>query len=90
VALQLAALAGIAVVAVFSALGTKERIKTVNEQRAGVEAQIETELYREREIEDTAAYMRSQSFIESVARNFLGLVHRDEIILIMKDGEGAD
>jgi cell division protein FtsB len=85
---QLAVLAGIVVVFLFSALNAVERIADANEQRAGVEMQIETELYKEQEIMDTAVYMRSVPFVESVARNFLGLVYRDEIILIMK--EGAD
>ena len=90
VIVQLLALVGIVTFALFSARGTSEKIADVNEQRARVDAQIETELFRERQIQDTAAYMRSRPFIETTARNFLGLVHRDEIILIMKEGEGTD
>ncbi|MDO5426196.1 MAG: septum formation initiator family protein [Eubacteriales bacterium] len=51
-----------------------------NEQVAQLTAQIEEEESRAQEIEDLEAYMKTEEYIEDVARDKLGLVYEGETI----------
>ena len=81
--IKLVLLVIIALVTLVSVTHTMDSIAEIEAQMASVQAQIAQAEARRREIEDSAAYVASVSFIEYIARNRLGLVHRDEIIFMM-------
>jgi len=64
---------------------TLDRIADVEAETAVIEAQIRIQENIRADIEDEAAFVQSREFIERIARNWFGLVHRDEIIFIMVD-----
>ena len=74
-------IAGTAVLA-FNAL---DGIADVEAETAAIQAQIQIQENIRLDIEDEAAFVQSREFIERIARNWFGLVHRDEIIFIMAD-----
>jgi len=85
--LQLIILAVIIGVGLYLATGVMGRINETNAQTALIELQISQQEQRQQELVDEANYVQSLEFVENVARQHLRLVHRDEIIFIMVDGE---
>lgn len=84
---QLGLLALVIVTALVILSGTLDDIAAIEHEIAATQAQVETALTRRREIEDTAAYTRSNSFVEYIARTRLNLVRRDEIIFIIENSD---
>ena len=81
----------LAVIAVFSFVYinlSMNEIAAIEAELELVRHQIEVAQSRRQEIIDTSSYTQSEEFIENFARNFLGLVRRDEIIFIIRDGNG--
>lgn len=85
--LQLVILGAIIGVGIYMATGIMGRINEINAQTALIESQIYQQQRRQYELVDEANYVQSLEFIENMARQHLRLVHRDEIIFIMIDGE---
>lgn len=56
-------------------------------QKADMEQQLVSEEERQSELEEEAAYRQTKSYIERLAREKLGLVKPDEIILRENDAE---
>lgn len=81
--IQLALLAIVITATFVIASNIMDDIAATEAELAAVQAQIEAAEARGREIEDSAAYVQSIQFIESIARERLGLVRRDEIIFII-------
>ena len=81
--LFLAAIVAIVVVSLQFISNHSRRMDVVNTQIEETNRLVQNEIYRQQEIAYRASYTQSIDFIESIARNFLGLVHRDELILIM-------
>ena len=63
----------------------EEREKS--QQKADMEQQLVSEEERQSELEEEAAYRQTKSYIERLAREKLGLVKPDEIILRENDAE---
>ena len=59
----------------------EEKEKELLEKKAAYETALLSEEERQRELEEEAAYRQTKSYIEQVAREKLGLVKPDEIIL---------
>ncbi|MCL2854389.1 MAG: septum formation initiator family protein [Defluviitaleaceae bacterium] len=85
--IQLLVLIAVVGTALYLAVGLMGRISEANAQIAYIEAQIAQQEERQRELSGEAAYVQSLDFIESAARQHLRLVHRDEIIFVMVDGD---
>jgi len=63
----------------------EEREKT--RLKAGTEAELASEEERQNELEEETAYRQTKSYIERIAREKLGLVKPDEVILRGDDAE---
>ncbi len=53
----------------------------LEEKKAALEEQIKEEEKREKDLEELEKYMQTKKFMEEVARERLGLVYPDEIII---------
>ncbi|MCL2397761.1 MAG: septum formation initiator family protein [Defluviitaleaceae bacterium] len=85
-ALALLAVLVVIIVSTFVYAGyTMGNIGAAEAELAATRQQIEAAEARQREIEDSAAYVNSKEFVEYIARNWLNLVRRGEIIFIMTD-----
>ncbi|MCL2576242.1 MAG: hypothetical protein FWE33_07385 [Defluviitaleaceae bacterium] len=82
---QLAILVGMVFATFWISAGIMEDIADVQADTAIVQQQIDVEILRQMDIEESAAHQQSISFVEEMARQFLGLAHRDEFIFIMTD-----
>ena len=80
---QLALLLAMIATTFLAATYTLDNIARTDAELALTQVQIEAAEVRRREIEDSDAYMQSPQFVENIARNWLNLVRRDEIIFIM-------
>ena len=56
-------------------------------QKADMERELVSEEERQEELEEEAAYRQTKSYVEKLAREKLGLVKPDEIILREDDAE---
>jgi len=65
----------------FGKVRLEERKKELNVKKATLEKQIEEENERAEEIQNLEAYVQTKKYIEKIAREQLGLVYEDEIIL---------
>lgn len=63
----------------------EERAKT--QKKAGTEAELASEEERQNELKEEAAYRQTKSYLERIAREKLGMVKPDEIILRESDAE---
>ena len=82
---QLALIIAIAVTTIIAFNHTMDNIAYTEAELAATQLQIEDARARRTQIEDSAAYTQSISFIENIARNWLGLVRRDEVIFIITE-----
>ena len=74
---------GIVVAALFlDSLRIRHRISTYTESISAIESLIREEEFRAKEIENLPLYLASDSYVEKVAREKLGLVYADEVIFI--------
>ena len=65
--------------------GLKEKLETYREKEQILSEQIEAEKERAKEIEEFEKYTKTKKYIEDVAREKLGLVYEDEIIIQTQD-----
>ena len=63
----------------------KEKLANYKEKEATLTEQIEQEKQRAEEIEEFEKYTKTKKYIEDVAREKLGLVYEDEIIIQTED-----
>ena len=66
-----------------SALAKLDEVAEIEAEIARIEAQIAVQQMIAKEVEDEVAFTQSREFIERMAWEWFGLVHRDEIIFIM-------
>lgn len=59
----------------------EEKENELKKKKASYETKLESELERQEELEEEAAYRQTKQYIEDLAREKLGLVKPDEIIL---------
>ncbi len=64
----------------YSRVGLEDRYDEAKLKTSRLEAQIEDENERKKEIENFKAYVQTKSYIEEIARDKLGLVYEDEYI----------
>lgn len=63
----------------------KQKLAVYQEKEQSLTEQIEAEKEREKEIEEFKKYTKTKKYIEDVAREKLGLVYEDEIIIKTED-----
>ncbi|MBR5598211.1 MAG: septum formation initiator family protein [Lachnospiraceae bacterium] len=63
----------------------KEKLAVYQEREQILNEQIEAEKERAQEIEEFEKYTKTKKYIEDVAREKLGLVYEDEIIIQTED-----
>ena len=71
----------------YSTRKAKAEEREKSQQKADMEQQLVSEEERQSELEEEAAYRQTKSYIERLAREKLGLVKPDEIILRENDAE---
>ena len=59
----------------------KQKLATYQEKEQSLTQQIEAEKDRAKEIEEFKKYTKTKKYIEEIAREKLGLVYEDEIII---------
>lgn len=59
----------------------EEKENELKKKKASYETRLGSELERQEELEEEAAYRQTKQYIEDLAREKLGLVKPDEIIL---------
>lgn len=59
----------------------KNEREELAEKRVAVEKQIEEEEQRTKDLEDLEKYMKTKKYMEEVAKEKLGLVYPDEILI---------
>lgn len=64
-----------------------EKEKELQEKKTSFETKIASEKERQKELEEEAAYRQTKSYLEKLAREKLGLVKPDEVILRESDVE---
>lgn len=65
----------------------KQERKKYEERMAELESEIAQEEQRTKEIEEYKEYVTSDEYVEEVARDKLGLVYDDEVLLKAKEDE---
>lgn len=68
------------VVVSVNAISLKAKAKSYQAQQIELEQQIEDEKVRSEEIDDLEDYVGTDEYVEDVAKEKLGLVHKNEII----------
>ena len=63
----------------------KQKNLSYQERENNIQAQIDKEEERSKEIEDLEAYTQTKKYVEDVAKDKLGLVYPDEIIFKASD-----
>lgn len=61
--------------------GLKKQNAELAERKASLERQIEAEEQRTKELEELEKYMQTKKYMEEVAKEKLGLVYPDEILI---------
>lgn len=69
------------VVVAFNNRDLKQKLAIYQEREKSLAEQIETEKERMKEIEEFRKYTETKKYIEDVAREKLGLVYEDEVII---------
>lgn len=59
----------------------EEKENELKKKKASIETSLQSELERQEELEEEAAYRQTKQYIEDLAREKLGLVKPDEIII---------
>ncbi len=62
-------------------MGLKKQSAELAERKASLEKQIESEEQRTKELEELEKYMQTKRYMEEVAKEKLGLVYPDEILI---------
>lgn len=70
----------LSVVVLFGGMSLKARNDEYKAQEIELQAKIDAELARSVEIDELKEYVGTDEYIESVAKEKLGLVHKDEIL----------
>jgi cell division protein FtsB len=73
------------VVALFNGRQQKAKLAAYQEKEQTLTQQIEEEQERTEEIEELKKYTQTKKYVEEVAREKLGLVYEDEIIIQTED-----
>lgn len=71
----------------YSRIDLEKRYKEANIQIKRLEAKIDKQEERKKEISNLKAYVQTKSYIEEIAREKLGLVYEDEVIFKRDDKE---
>ena len=81
--LKIIALAVLVLFAVitYSSIEVRAEKRALEKRKSELEVMLQTEQERSEELEDKKAYMQTIRYIEEVAREVLGLVYPEEIIL---------
>lgn len=66
-------------------VGLKKQNTELTERRVALEKQIEAEEQRTKELEELEKYMQTKKYMEEVAKEKLGLVYPDEILIQPND-----
>lgn len=75
----MAVLVIVAVIAI-SAVGLQKKIDAYNERIEELQAEIQKEEERAKELEEFRKYTQTKGFVEEIAQNQLGLVYDGEIL----------
>ena len=67
-------------VTAIGSLQLKQKNQTYQERENNIQAQIDKEEERSKEIEDLETYTKTKKYVEDVAKEKLGLVYEDEIL----------
>ena len=59
----------------------EEKENELKKKKASIETSLQSEKERQEELEEEAAYRQTKQYVEDVARESLGLVMPDEIII---------
>ncbi len=62
-------------------IGLRRQSAELAERRASLEKQLKTEEQRTKELEELEKYMQTKRYMEEVAKEKLGLVYPDEILI---------
>jgi len=62
-------------------LSLKRQSEELAERKASIEKKIENEEQRTKELEELEKYMQTKKYMEDVAKEKLGLVYPDEILI---------
>ncbi|MGN0394115.1 MAG: septum formation initiator family protein [Coprococcus sp.] len=65
----------------YKAIGLKEQKDSLAVQASELEQQLMDAQKEYKELEEKEEYMKTKSYVEDVARNQLGLVYPDEIVI---------
>lgn len=65
----------------YSSIELREEKHALEKRKSELESMLQTEQERSGELEDKKAYMQTIRYIEEVAREVLGLVYPEEILL---------
>ena len=71
----------------YSSVELQEEKRALEKRKSELEVMLQTEQERSEELEDKKAYMQTILYIEEVAREVLGLVYPEEVILRPEDAE---
>lgn len=61
--------------------GLKKQSAELAEKQESLEKQIDSEKQRTKELEELEKYMKTKKFVEEIAKEKLGLVYPDEILI---------
>ena len=73
------------VVVSISSVGLKQKQAVYLEKQALLEQQIAAEEQRAQELVELRKYTQTKAYVEEVAKEKLGLVHKDEIVFHVED-----
>ena len=71
----------------YSSVELQEEKRALEKRKSELEVMLQKEQERSEELEDKKAYMQTILYIEEVAREVLGLVYPEEVILRPEDAE---
>ena len=75
----------LAVIVVVKSISLREQKAELKVQAAEISAQIEEAQDEHKKLEEKEEYMKTKKYVEEVARNQLGLVYPDEIVIRPKE-----
>ena len=85
VMMQVALLAGMLSLFGYSAFSTMQEIAATEAEMAALSRSIDDANQEADRLRADSEYRQSEAFVERIARQWLGLVRRDEIIFIIED-----
>lgn len=75
----------LAAIVVVKSISLREQKAELKVQAAEISAQIEEAQDEHKKLEEKEEYMKTKKYVEEVARNQLGLVYPDEIVIRPKE-----